>query len=303
MTGCAGTNPATDPADGPGPNQARDPAGDQAANVAGLPAPTTTITSGRRHEGTGVEQPPPFQIRYGGTELHLQPVAYCTNGCVDGVDEDPPSVGSPEEIFVYVPVASFDELLVGQTEVGDECTARTVDAEVTPLGAGWWEVRPRGLAGEYRVSIFARGGGDMIASIRWTTPQDRPLPDPSARLALIADHDGRPDSYGLELEVKDLPAEPTEYAAKITVTAGNGRSHTFAAIPSSELCLGEGAIYFDEPDDDARQAAALGDFPFTTTVELVLDGVTYLATATYPDDEIEGFEPSVALEFTPPLPR
>jgi hypothetical protein len=37
-------------------------------------------------------------------------------------------------------------------------------------------------------------------------------------------------------------------------------------------------------------------------VTLTLDGRTYVATAVYPDDEIEGNEPSVGLQFTPGLP-
>lgn len=286
-----------------GCGQGGGPATPGAAPPTPVPSPTVTITHGDRH-GTVVEQPPPFRVRYGDTELQLNPVTYCyRSGCVDGFDQNPPSVGSPEELFVFVPI--FDELIVGQIEGGDPCTGRSVDAEVTSLGDGWWSVRPHGPVGEYRVSLFARGGasGDMVADLLWTTPTDQPLPAPSARLALIADHDGRPDSYGVELSVTDLPASPTQYAATITVTAANGESLTFDATQSAEVCMGEGAIYFDGPDEQGRQAAALGDFPFTTTVELTLDGVTHTATATYPNDEIVGNEPSVALEFDPPLPR
>lgn len=278
--------------------------GSPLAAPAPVPAdPAVTITHGDRHEGIAVEQPPPFRIRYGDTELRLNPVTYCyRTGCVDGFDNNPPHVGSPEELFVFVPV--FPELTVEQIGGDDYCAGRSVAPEVTSLGEGWWVVRPRGPAGDYRVSIFAHGGGgDMVADVRWTTPSNQPLPEPVARLALIADHDGRPDSYGLELQVTNLPQSPTEYAATITVTAGNGESMTFEATQSSEVCMGEGSIYFDGPDDKAKQAAALGDFPFTTTVELTLDGVRHVATATYPDDEIEGNEPSVALAFEPPLPR
>jgi hypothetical protein len=35
---------------------------------------------------------------------------------------------------------------------------------------------------------------------------------------------------------------------------------------------------------------------------VVLDGVRYTARAAWPADEIEGNEPSVELEFSPPLP-
>jgi hypothetical protein len=267
------------------------------------PSPTVTIT--RTFAYGDVEAPPPFHVRYGDTELLLHASTFCyTSSCVDGWDDDPPSVGSPEEIFVFVPVREFGELQVGQTEeVDDDCAARRTSAEAVALGDGWWRIRPRGPAGSYRLSIFAGGGGgDMIGDVRWVTPYDQPLPDPTARLALIADHDGHPDSYGLELAVSDLPASPVEYAATITVTAGNGRSLTFDATPA-QACPGEGAIFFDGPAETAKEAAALGDFPFTTIVALTLDGVTYTATATYPDDEIEGSEPSVALEFEPPLPR
>jgi hypothetical protein len=284
----------------PTPNGAGQPV-DPVGVPTGVPAnPTVTITHGVRHSGD-IEQPPPFRVRFGGTELHLNPHTYCYgNGCVDGFDNDPPSVGSPDELFVFVPVPAFDQLTVQQLAGGGPC-GRAVDAEVTPLGGHWWRVRPRGPAAEYQVSLFASGRGDMIASLRWTTPSDQSLPDPSARLALIADHDGVPDSYGLELQVVNLATSPTEYSATITVTAGNGRSLTFDAIPSATRCTGAGELNFDGPDSEAARAAGLGDFPFTIRVELVLDGVRHVATATYPDDEIEGNEPWVVLRFTPPL--
>jgi hypothetical protein len=267
-----------------------------------LADPTETITHGVPHNSS-VEQPPPFRVRYGGTELHLLPFTYCyKSGCVDGYDDDPPSIGSPAEIFVFVPVPGMDQLTVDQRGAGgDPCAGRTVAALVTSLGEGWYSVRPRGPADEYLVDIFASGAGDMVASVRWTTPSDQPLPDPAARLALIADHDGRPDSYGLELAITNLAASPAQYSATITVTAGNGESMTFDATPADSTCVGEGTVLFSGPADKALAASRMGDFPFTMTVALVLDGVTHVATATYPDDEIEGSEPSVRLEFTPPL--
>lgn len=289
LTGCAtGQTPTTSGDNPPSPVPA---------------SPAVTITHGDRYTDIRVEQPPPFRVRYGDTELHLNPVTYCyRSGCVDGRDPNPPNVGSPEEIFVFVPI--FQELVVNQIGDDDLCTGRNVDAEVTPLGEGWYSVRPRGPQGEYRVSLFAHGGGgDMVADVWWVTPSDRPLPEPSARLSLIANHDGRPDSYGLELSVTNLPASPTQYAATITVTASNGESLTFDATESEEVCAGEGSIFFDGPDEEAKQAAALGDFPFEMTVKLTLDGVTHVATATYPDDEIAGEEPAVALNFEPALPR
>ena len=49
------------------------------------------------------------------------------------------------------------------------------------------------------------------------------------------------------------------------------------------------------------KAAKLGDFPFTYDVQLTLDGETYRATATYPDDA-EDQSIAVPLEFEPSLP-
>ncbi|GAA5034184.1 hypothetical protein ACFQRL_14965 [Microbacterium fluvii] len=269
------------------------------------PTPTETIVGGERYEDAP-PGPGAFVVRYGQTELHLDPVTYCAaGGCVDGVDPDPPSVGSPDELLVFVPVASFDTLSVSQfSGGGDYCSGRWVQAVTTELGDGWWQVTPRGPAGDYRIELFAGGSGtgDMAATLRWTTPIDEPLPSVEASLALIADHDGAPDSYGLELAVSNLAETPTDAAATITVTAANGASMTFEAQRSSNECEAEGAVFFDGPDGPAKDAAALGGFPFAYDVELVLDGGRHTAHAVFPDDLIEEHGVAVALEFEPALP-
>jgi hypothetical protein len=275
-------------------------------------APTATITAGVRHDVTGPDGPPPFRVRYDRQELVLHPHTSCYNGCVDGVDTDPPDIGSPAEIQVYVPVEEF-ALSVHARELTSPprpeqpffnatCGGHSFEMPVEDLGDGWYSVRASGPAAHYDIELFAQGGGDMIGSLRWRTPSTGPMPVPSARLALIADNDGEPDSYGLELAVEDLAETPTDASAEIEVTAANGRSMTFAAEQSADRCRSAGDLYFDRPDDLAKQAAGLGDFPFTTTVTLTLDGRTYVATAVYPDDEIEGNEPSLTLQFTPGLP-
>jgi hypothetical protein len=283
------------------------------APAAGGPAPTATSTAGVRHEQAGIDQPPPFRVRYGSQEVAIHPHTYCYDGgCVDGSDPNPPDLGSPGAIQVYVPVADF-ELSVYARERAREpspdrsltdatCGERSFEVPVEELGDGWYTVRPFGPAARYDIDLFAQGGGDMIAALRWRTPADGPMPKPSARLALIANHDGKPDSYGLELAIDDLAKTPTRASAEIEVTAGNGRSMTLRAEQSKDGCRDAGDLYFDRPDKPARTAAQLGGFPFTTTVTLTLDGRTYQATAVYPDDEIKGNEPSVSLQFTPRLP-
>ncbi len=269
-----------------------------------VPSPTAVATHGAWENAMGGDMTQPrFLVRNGGTELELFAHTFCVRGgCVDGFDDDPPSVGSPAELFVFVPFEEFDELIVTQRAGDDGCTARSFAAQATALGDGWWRVESIGPAAPYGVELFARGNGagDMIANLRWTTPFDRALPEPRAGLSLIADHDGRPDSYGLDLGVSDLATTPAEASATVTVTAGNGRSTTIRTTRVTE-CVPEGSVSFTAPLDVAQAAAALGPFPFTERVELTLDGVTHVATVTFPDDHEPGDEPAVPLDFDPPL--
>ncbi|MGC3952850.1 MAG: hypothetical protein QM804_01100 [Propionicimonas sp.] len=139
-----------------------------------VPSPSVTVSHGGQSRPT--TWPGEFLVRYGGTELALAPFTYCYTGdaggvCVDGFDDDPPSVGAPDEVAVFVPVPGFDELTVTQSSAEGECS---VEADTVPLDGGWWTVRPRGPAGEYVVSIFASGdGGDMVAEVVWRTPSGR----------------------------------------------------------------------------------------------------------------------------------
>jgi hypothetical protein len=267
-----------------------------------LPAPTATVTSGPRHTGTGIEQPPPFTVRYDAHELVLRPHTYCyANGCVDGYAEHPPTVGSPASVAVYVPVEGFG-LQAFFTDESRRCGGRVQEADVQDLGEGWYRLTPQGPAGHYRVGLFAQGGGDMAADFLWDTPTDGPLAVPRATMAVIADHDGRPDSYGFELSLSNLARTPRSVRAVVTVTAGNGRSTTFEATrPRPGRCATEGSVFFDGPDDAALEASRLGDFPFTHRVVLTIDGTRHVATATFPDDQIEGEEPGMRLSFQPPL--
>jgi hypothetical protein len=76
-------------------------------------------------------------------------------------------------------------------------------------------LRPAGFASTYDVTLFGRGNGDLFVTFRWTTPTDGPLPVPEARLAVLAGHDGRVDSYGVELEVINLARTPKRASATI----------------------------------------------------------------------------------------
>ncbi|GAA2981093.1 hypothetical protein JOD63_002690 [Microbacterium terrae] len=275
----------------------RTPDDSPGALPAGVPTPTETI-----EHGTASGGPPPFTIRYDDTELVLPATSWCYgNSCADGYDMHPPSVGSPDEVFVFVPVAGFETLSASQRSSGDWCAARTVEAEVTDLGDGWWSVHPQGAAGTWTLDFFAGGdgGGDMAASVAWDTPADQPLPEPEASVVVIADHDGEPDSYGVELRVWNLAETPVDAVAEITVTAADGESLTFEATRDTD-CAGEGALYFDGPASAGLEAAALGDFPFTYDVTLTIDGAEHTASGVYPDDAPPQ-DLAVPLEFSPAL--
>jgi hypothetical protein len=138
------------------------------------PQPVTTITHGNTDNAPSF-RPPPFRVLYGSTELALAPFTYCSSnngvgGCADGFDDDPPSVGSPAQLVVFVPVSELTELSVSQTMVTSGCV---VDAQAQHMGGGWWVVEPTGPAATYRVSLFAsgNGAGDMVADVLWTTQQ------------------------------------------------------------------------------------------------------------------------------------
>ena len=116
------------------------------------PAPTATSTAGVRHDQTGIDQPPPFRVRYDGHELVLYPHTYCyANGCVDGFDPNPTDIGSPAEIQVYVPVEGFalsvyaEELTreprPDQPSFNATCGGRRFEVPVEDLGDGWYSVR------------------------------------------------------------------------------------------------------------------------------------------------------------------
>jgi hypothetical protein len=141
---------------------------------ASVPSPTATTTHGTKWpENEEMEQPAPFEVRYDDEALVLYAYTFCyDNGCADGFDDDPPSVGSPEEIYVHVPVHGFTELQVSQTTGDDDNPGDTFAADVESLGGGWWRVAPGGPADTYSVELFASGDGvgDMIADLRWKTP-------------------------------------------------------------------------------------------------------------------------------------
>lgn len=275
----------------------------QAAPTGAANSPVTTpASSAEAGLYPDLESPPPVTVRFFDQSIDLLAWSYCYGSvCADGFPPaEPPDVGSPKEVIVEFPLPEWS-FTASFRPTGDEC-GRVQQVPLEATGGGAFVLRPAGYANTYDVMLFGQGDGDLAVTFRWTTPSDGTLPAPEARLAVLADHDGRVDSYGVELELTNLAHTPQEASATITVRAETGEAVTFEASRAKAQCLPEDTVYWDGPDDRGLAAAALGDGPFTYEVELVLGDARYIATATWPAEEIVGNEPSVALRFTPAPP-
>lgn len=279
------------------------------SSVDGTPAAGAPAAGGRsdaaEEAGGELSPPPDVVVRGDGGPVVLHPYTFCYgNGCADGnPPESPPSVGSAPEVTVEFPLPDWTFSATFKA-AGEPC-AREQVVELERTAAGRFLLRPAGPAGTYQVDLFGQGDGDLFVRFLWSTPVDGPLAVPEARLAVLADHDGRVDSYGVELAIANMASTPATATATVTVTAADGEALTFDAVraPAMQACGDlEGWLYWDGPDASGTAAAALGPAPFTYEVVLTLDGVRHVATAVWPDDEIDGNEPSVALTFRPPLP-
>jgi hypothetical protein len=251
-----------------------------------------------------LEGPPPVTVRFGDEAIELAAYSYCFGSvCATGFPPEPlPDIGSPADILVEFPLPGWSFTATFMT-AGDECS-RQQRVPLTTNGQGSFLLQPAGRAGAYDVTLFGdiKNGGSLAVTFRWTTPTNGPLPEPEARLAVLADHDGSVDSYGIELEVSNLARTPHDASATITVRSDTGEAITFEATPSNGRCLPEGTVYWDGPDNKGLAAAALSGEIFTYEVELVIDGARYVGTGTWPTDVITGNEPSVALHFESTLP-
>lgn len=277
-------------------------ADDHSTPLAAARNPTTTAWYDNEAAPSILEPPPPVTVRSPTNVVTLDPWTYCYGqGCADGVPPtEPLDIGHAPAVTVDYPLPGWN-FTADFSPAGVECPrVQTVALEPNPDGTS--TLTPAGHAGTYDVTLWGRGDGDLYVTFRWTTPRDGPLPEPDARLAIVGDGDGSSlHAYGVGLMLSNLATTPTEASATITVRSEGGDAVTFAATRASD-CLAEGTVYWDGPDEQAVAAAALGPPPFTYDVDVVLDGSRHTATATWPDDEVVGNEPNVALEFAPPLP-
>lgn len=247
---------------------------------------STTTASPERTLTGGLSVPPPMVVRNGATSVEVRATSFCWgNGCADGIKPvRPPDVGSSDSLIVEFPQNGWT--FSATFQAADDKCGQQFTAELTSTGATAHRLTVAGRAGVYDVQLFGKGptgrgrtgGGDVIAWVRWTTNTDGPLPEPRAKLGLLAQHDRAVDSYGVELSISNL-----------------------AATPAQAPCI-VGTVYFRGPNNKGKEAASLGNAPFAIEVRLDLDGVQYIARAKWPDDEDPEERPYVPLRFVPPLP-
>ena len=267
--------------------------------------PANKLSSSTPQDVVDNARPPDVVVHTDGRALTISAHSFCyANVCADGTvppPPGPPDVGASAELLVEFPIASWSfeaRFVEAGTEHGRE---QTVPLE--PQSNGRWRLGPAGVAGTYDIWLWGRadGGGDAGYVFRWTTTADGAYAAPVAYTGILVDDDGHVESHGVELSITGLAQTPATAIAKFTVVSSNGKRMTFYARRVRRPGP-EGFVRFRGLKEPRAGTTQLGPPPFTYKVLLTLDGIRYVATATWPRDEIRGSEPYVALKFNPPLP-
>jgi len=265
-----------------------------------VPTPETTVTFGDAEAGPGA-----FIIRYADTELRLAPTSWrLGDESSESTQDTPPSIDGADELYVFSPVAGwfiyFDQYTGRSPRV---CDGIAVVPEVEDLGGGWSVIRPGGPDGAYSLSIYAASGpgggpnGDMTGLITWNVSNGTPLPPPSATISVLRDDDGTLDAWDVTVSVANLDPPTGNVSALVTVTSAEGRSTIFRPEPTGGCSYGYLTLASGLDDIEALEVLSLGSTPYTYTVQLVIEGTTYVGTAQYTEGPND-----VPLEFTTPLP-
>jgi hypothetical protein len=249
--------------------------------------------------------PPRFHVLTEDGQVALRPWTICGPGyCADGAPDDDHlvDVGRVDHLDFGFDLSGWQFRDVTFRELTRDCP-RAITVPATRTGERTFRVDPAGPPGRWAVDIFGRGpGGDAVTTVEWTTTRRGPDgPAPTGVAAVVADHDGRLDSYGVELSLTGLDAAYGDATASITVASDDGEEVTIP-LRRSGGCTYEGHLFFTASEARGQQAAALGDAPFTYSATVQLGGVSHTGTASWPDDVVPGNEPNVALAWDPPLP-
>ncbi len=249
-----------------------------------------------------LDEPPTVRVAGDEAVLDLRPWTTCWRYyCADGAPLNPEEIAARDAILVEFPVAGW-EFSATATNRSDDC-GRNQTIQLEPVGPTVHRLTPIGRAGDYEITLTGRGPeGDLFVTFRWETFGDGELPVPEASMSVLADHDGKVDSYGVDATITGLANSPDEVDATVTVTSAEGATHSIVLNALPECTLGAGGIAFKAAISEGLTAASLGNPPFTYDLDLRLDGIAYRGRATWPDDVDPECRPCVPLEFTPPLP-
>lgn len=256
------------------------------------------------------EAPPPLKVRSDSRAIEAAAYGFCWSPadggsplpglCADGMPPaEPPDIGAADHLTVTAPWAA--KVTASTRTPGQPCS-RSFPVTVDRQPDGTFRLSPAGYPSASDVYLSAKGpNGSAEYLFRWTTTVRGPLPEPSARAAIVTGAWGAPRFGGTELAIDQLARTPTVAIATVTVTAANGESTSLAPVRAPDTCRPEGSLYWTGLPGEARPPLE-GPAPFRYDVTVTLDDVRHTATATWPDDQIDGFEPNVALHFQPPLP-
>ncbi|MGH9263516.1 MAG: hypothetical protein ACRD1D_02375 [Acidimicrobiales bacterium] len=263
----------------------------------------------------GDSRPPPIRVRGGAQELTLSAWSFCWSAptygvCGDGrPPESPPDIGDPAELEVEFPVPGW-RFTATAALTGVTC-GREQSVELPSIGPTTYRLLPIGPAGDYTITLSGRAkegeaqGGDLATTFRWHTPRAGPNEAPEATASIIAGNPSEPRSFGVDLTARALgiSTRTGTVDASVVVTSANGASLVIELEPRpAGDCVPEGMLYLGAPEEVGKEAAALGPAPFRYDVTLILDGIPYQGTGTWPDGQRSECSPCTTLQFDPPLP-
>lgn len=253
-----------------------------------------------------MNDPPRFHVLTDHGQLDLRPWTICGPGyCADGAPDDQhlPDVGRVDHVDFGFDLSGWEFRDVTFRELDSDCP-RSIRVAATDTGDRTFRVDPAGPPGRWAVDIFGRGpGGDAVTTVEWTTRRAGSSGPPARGVAaVLADHDGELDSYGVELSLTGLDRWYDDVHATVAVTSETGRSITIP-VRAPRHCTTAGDLFLRASDVLGRSATTLGAGPFTYTAEVTLGGTTYVGTGTWPDDVIRGYAPNVLLTWEPALPH
>jgi len=176
-------------------------------------------------------------------------------------------------------------------------------AVVTSDADGHHVVGLAGPAGSYRVQIRGRGPeGSLSTAFGVTTTEAGPEPEPSTDASTYGSPDDNEEmrSFGFTMVLIDIAPSHLDSARMIATDADGRRAQVpmgTREAPPEEACRFD----LEVAGADLPAVEAVDTLPIRFQYEVVLDGVTYQAEATYPtdlDEETTSFHPI----FSPGLP-